>query len=213
MKHIKLFEELNKKTYLNAAKKLKNLGGIHLKRAKNIEMWAYKNPKYIGLGTFNLNWHIDIANIKVTPGYFHAFDINWDYYNEVMEEHHNDPKKSVGEHMCLYDILCGFDLDADDSMGICAFDIYINVKWITENSFIVSYVSVGGVETKMFSDRQSAMKFKREVLSNEKNWIPQEFEEESDQDIKYTFMKYSTAEEYKKMINMVKNIPISQLYK
>ena len=78
MKHIKLFQELNKSTYISAAKKLSELGGNHKKRAKELLKHgedhgteAFVNNLYQHEFELNAKWNeysINDGGYQITDG-------------------------------------------------------------------------------------------------------------------------------------------------
>lgn len=202
MKYLKLFEELKADTYRSAAKKLSKLGNtdsIHKSRAKELEKWA-DVKEYHALGTFNLKF---VGNIKQAVLPFYISHIGFDemsFFEGCITD------KETTEYGLT--LMCSF---YNDEIGnILGFMIVFGVIW-DDGKFHIDKMKVEGSDTALFADRQSAVKFKKFLTTNN-DWLPHENIQDEDLDIKNQFMLYSTAEDYQKVIDSIKNININSLY-
>lgn len=203
MKYIKLFEELKAETYRSAANKLAKLGNtdsIHNKRAKKINAWA-DIKEYHDLGIFNIKYIKNIDESPILPFYLAhvSFDEMSFFESCIAEKETNDYGLTL---------MCSFYNEETDT--ILAFMIVFGVIW-QDDKFYIDKMKVEGSQSKLFSDRQSAVKFKK-FLATSNDWLPQENKKDEDLDIKNQFMLHSTAEDYQKVIDSIRNININSLY-
>ncbi len=223
MKYIKTFEKLSSEVYRSAAKKLKKIGkehskkqsvsggsekgtNIHTNRANKLEEWSMIKDFKI-LGTFNLK----PKDAEITP--FYLTDVSFDemsFFEGVIAD-----KEDSDYGLSL---MCSFYNEVMDNM--LGFTVNFPIIWQKDNEesdskFGVNFakMSIEPGDTSLFTDRASAVKFKKFLNSND-SWIPKKLEEKDDENlnIRNNFMLHSTAEDFEEVIDSIKNININSLY-
>lgn len=206
MKYLKLFEELKVDTYRSAARglsKLGNIDSVHKKRAKELEEWA-DTKEYRNLGTFNMNYRHTIEGFKKNP--ILPFYLSHIHFDEMSFFESCIAEKETTEYGLS--LMCSFYNEKTD---VClGFMLVFGVIW-EDGKFHIDKMKVDGSDTYLFSDRQSAVKFKK-FLNTSNDWLPKDNKQDEDLDIKNQFMLYSTAEDYQKVIDSIKNINVNSLY-
>ena len=210
--------ELKTTTYLSAANKLKKLG--HQKRASELSFWAHNKDSY-KFGTFSIK--ADVWNNKY--GNFIAPISDREIYNEAK---YGEKIKQEGP----IDVYINFDSNKDfyyddpefDAIWISVygtskehnvtdalFTIVFKVKHVDDGSFVLTGETFidptfsSQHEGKiLFDDRGSANRFKI-------NFLNENFPKYVD-GLREIFLELSTPEEYQKMLNLLSEISVNQLY-
>lgn len=208
--------ELNTSTYLSAANKFKKLG--HEKRASELSFWAYNKDSY-KFGTFSIKadvWNGKYGNfiapisdreiynkesIKIKQegpiDVYINFDSNKDFY-------YDDPE---------FDAICISVYGTSKEHGVTdsLFTIVLKVKHeddgafvLTGETFIDQTISSQHDAKILFDDRGSANRFKR-------NFLNENFPKYVDE-LREIFLELSTHEEYQKMVKLLSEISVNQLY-
>lgn len=173
MKHIKKYSEINelkKSTYISAAKKLRDMGGVNkTKRAEELEKYAINNGE-----------EYDIHNFSQ-----HEFKIGKSVYLIGCDTNNGDFIKSRRDGSRLYLTVFLFDTSGDKKSITIEFTYYGENGWATkhENGYEkVSCLYDGRIEMWLnyyrdgkyidnesgflFSNRKDAVEFKKFVLDN-----------------------------------------------
>lgn len=219
MKYIKTFEKLSGEVYRSASKKLRKIGkehskklgdsekgtNIHTKRSEKLEEWSMIKD-FKSLGTFNLK----PRGQEVTE--FYLTDVSFDemsFFEGCIAD------KEDSEYGLS--LMCSFYSEITDN--VLGFTMNFPVIWQkdeeSESKFHVNFdkVSIEHGDTSLFTDRVSAAKFKKFLTTND-SWIPKKLDENDDENlnIRSNFMLYSSAEDFEKIINTIKNISVNSLY-
>jgi hypothetical protein len=210
--------ELNTSTYLSAANKFKKLG--HEKRASELSFWAHNKDSY-KFGTFSIKadvWNGKFVNFiapisdreiynKEKNKYkikqegpidvYINFDSNKDFY-------YDDPE---------FDAICISVYGTSKEHGVtdALFTIVLKVKHeddggfvLTGETFIDPTISSQHEGKILFDDRGSVNRFKR-------NFLNENFPKYVD-GLREIFLELSTHEEYQKMVKLLSEISVNQLY-
>jgi hypothetical protein len=177
MKYIKTINELNKSTYLSAAKKLKDLGGSHKKRAEKL----LKHSDKFGTESdvHNLHYHVfkinymgvngkyKITGSNINGGCLGQDSCTVDIYVDM--ENENGEKKKIGVEIYKYGP-DGWATRGTDVANVEYEEMYI---YFCEGDEIVD--SIGGFK---FGSRADAIEFKKFILDEYSD--NQEFRRELD---------------------------------
>lgn len=181
-------EELSPETYKSAANKLQNIG--HVNRAKSIKNWIEHNKK-------DDNIRNDEYFYKISNNYYKFSKISYYINGEKSDENGNIDVDAInyefdGElYSCIY-----FIFENRDGQDIEAVHFIFDIR---PRSLSISIDS----SNYMFDDRQSAIKFKKEIL-------PKLFDFVNISDI---FIILNTdVEIYKTIIDVIENVNINYLY-
>ena len=218
MKYIKTFEKLSGEVLRSASKKLRKIGkehskklgdsektpNIHTKRSEKLEEWATIKD-FKSLGTFNLK----PRGREVTT--FYLTDVNFDelsFFDGCIAD------KEDSEYGLS--LMCSFYSEITDN--VLGFAVNFPVIWQKDNEesdskFHINVHRIDVIDTSLFTDRASAVKFKKFLTTND-SWIPKKLEENDDENlnIRNNFMLHSNAEDFEEVINSIKNLNINSLY-
>ena len=168
MKYIKLYEELKKSTYISAAKKLREMGGIKKqKRAERLEDHAIKNGEEYDIH----NFHYHEFKINGNSGYLIAADDQGIFY------------KARRERSRLYLTLFMYDTRRDKKSISIEFTYYGANGWAINYGehekvsciddgvleMYLNYYEDGkyvDCEPFLFENRKDAIEFKNFIMDN-----------------------------------------------
>lgn len=214
MKHLLRIDELKKSTYLSAAERLRQKGGKHKERARNLMDYA-NSPDVQTLDKFGFKLYEQAGNLFAGSGPKRGTQ-----EKEVMAKMRQiycmdiellDLKEFELEDTEQLTISFQFDFD-DYETNIVPFALQVPVK--LEGEILKTKGKAEIVEdyfggAALFSNRRDASRFKRIILNEDflmKN-CP-EFER-----IRELYMMYSTgSEEYLKFVNALTSIPVNDFW-
>lgn len=235
MKYIKTFEELTPHIFVSAAHKLADIlrstskdgynltddekNSVQYTRATNLAAWGNVRDEYKRFGSFNIRPNCNVSrsndprNLKhygveeTKPSSYHLSNINF----KIIEN------QSI--NLAIYFIEISNITQGVNYANITLYyDIIIDP--LDSNKFTISDLKIKSqsfgekTSTHLFSDRQSALKFKR-VIADVKNWkIDSDVDaDDDDSKLKSLFMLRSTPDEYNKLFDQIRTISINRLYK
>lgn len=216
MKHLLRINELNKETYISAAEKLRNKGGVHKKRAESLSDWAYM-PGIVTLDKFKVKLyqvegkrgidHVDsLKKGQVTIS--DETEAKFKYINcwDIVGLEEGEFKIEEIEALTL-----GFTFEYGEG-PITLFTISTPVR--LENDILIVKGDAQIREefytnSVLFSNRKDALRFKKIILNEEfllKN--SEEFEKMHE----LFFLHSKGPEEYQKFLNGITSISVNDLF-
>jgi len=183
MKYIKLFEELKADTYRSAARglsKLGNIDSVHKNRARKLEEWA-DTKEYRDFGTFNMHYAHELSGMSHGERITLPFYLAHVHLDELSFFESCIADKETNEYGLS--LMCSFYNEKTDV--VLGFMLVFGVIW-DGDKFTIDKMRVETSDTRLFSDRQSAVKFKK-FLNTSNDWLPKENKQDEDLDIKNQF--------------------------
>lgn len=241
MKKFSEINELKSSTYRSAATKLSKLGGVHKKRAEDIEKWSYLSQcKEFGTYLFSVKafeheYSIkrnnvsflqkeivlisDVSSlsssdklIKQSPIELYPFKLVFDVCGSSIEEILENKDPKLYLSFWIY--------SEEFMKTYTPFNIVVDISKNDDDSFSISNKPVNieyawnETESKdLLANRSEALRFKRNFLNKESLQKILYCEGDKSMTFRELFMEYSTADDYLKFLNKICSISVNQLYK